>query len=102
MLQDVGGGWLLADFELADRNGESLPHYYWDGECVPPEARGGGVYSTQGDVWQVGKLVQDWGRDEPGELGSEAQRFSWWLMSEEAEERPTAEGALASEWGRKG
>jgi len=46
--------WLLIDWELAGNVGEKV---WWHGKDLPPFAQRGEVYDVQGDLWQLGYMV---------------------------------------------
>ena len=95
--------WLLADFELADRVGLPVPDGAIASAHLPPEVlvyrRVG--YTTAGDVYCVGKLVQDWEKRTRGggaALPPAACTFGSSLMGSDPALRPTASQLLAHSW----
>jgi serine/threonine protein kinase len=62
ILRTGSGRWALIDFEIAAQDGASAPQ---DSQLAlekrPPEcANPGSFYSSAGDIWQVGMLVEAW------------------------------------------
>jgi len=67
--------WLLIDWELSGFVGEKV---WWQGKALPPFAGPGQVYNVQGDLWQLGNLINGhtW-------AGPEAKAFAARLMGGE-------------------
>jgi hypothetical protein len=92
--------WLLADFELADSAGSPLPVTAIASEFLPPEVQESGLvgYSTAGDVYCVGRLVDTWEQETKIELPPIAEAFKLSLMNRNPDLRPTASQLLVRSW----
>jgi hypothetical protein len=92
--------WLLADFELADFAGSPVPDRAIASAYLPPEVladkRIG--YSKAGDVYCVGKLLEEWEQKTGADLPPAACAFRLSLMNNDPDLRPTASQVLAESW----
>ena len=92
-----GDRWLVADFELASRNGTALPETCRASGAFAPEARAGEPCTFASDVWQVGNLVLEWRKAKSMALDAQAISFTEVLMTGTGN-RPSCQDALALPW----
>ena len=97
---DVGGCWKLIDFEIADKDGSPLPNDI-SSEHVPPEnlLKPRSMYTTKGDVYAVGKLVNEFMREKMNEIvpGNMADFISE-SMHIKPSKRPSVTNLLKHPW----
>ena len=83
-------GWLLADFELASREGEFIPDGAIAQDFLPPEVVNGNRYMHAGDIYAVGRLLIKWHEKTHILLSDEAITWSKRLTAQDPAQRPTA------------
>lgn len=90
-------GWILSDFEMADFVGSVLPPGAIASAHLPPELQSdsGACYGSEGDIFCVGKLVEDWRGAEP--LPADVREWSRRLMNADPKQRPSARQLLDEE-----
>jgi serine/threonine protein kinase len=90
-------GWFLIDFETAACEGQVVTWVDQRGGH-PPEAVNKKPWTSSSDIWQVGRLLQDWGQQQVVALDSSGLSFVLKLMQEDPASRPSAAQALGDEW----
>ena len=87
-------GWVLADFELADRSGQPVPP-----DAIATDFRqnpsGGRPYSFPGDIYRVGRLLDAW-QHARGRCGIFLGAAYWFerLAASDPAARPTGQALL--------
>ena len=86
--------WVLSDFEFGDFAGKPLPSNIIASGHVPPELRINSSvgYGSAGDIFCVGKLLEDWRGTES--LPADARAWILRLMNPDPSARPTAQQLL--------
>ncbi|GBC07678.1 hypothetical protein RclHR1_07610008 [Rhizophagus clarus] len=86
------GKWLLIDFEEAANIGEERDKL----RIAAPEYEDFDLCQKSGDIWMIGKLMNDHRITFP--LSERAREFRNRLLSEDPDRRPTANDALNDDW----
>jgi serine/threonine protein kinase len=98
ILKDAQNSWRLVDFELADRDSVVLPAQAVATNYLPPEVASGGMYTRAGDIYRVGKLLEEWASLRHKTLCEPAAALSSTLCAATPASRLSASNALENAW----